>query len=331
VTPRPPDALVLAAGLGTRFHPLNAVRAKPAAPVAGRPLIARILEGLSRRGVTGVVINLSHRPGTIARAVGDGRSHGVRVRYSWESSVLGSAGGPRHALPLLTTDPFLIVNGDTLSDVDLAALVTAHAKAGADVTMAVIPNPAPDRYGGVLVEDDGTVTGFTGRGDRRPSFHFIGVQVARCRVFAPLQDGVRAESVNDLYRTLIANRPGSVTAFVADTAFLDIGTPADYLATCLRLAGSDERREEALRGVRTTVAADAVVERSVLWDDVRIGARCRIEDCVIADSVAVPDGWHLTGCAVVNRPVEPPHPGELDAGALRLTPMDGVFAPPRID
>ena len=87
-------ALVLTAGLGTRLRPLTQVRAKPAIPVAGEPMVRRIVRWLAG-GVTDVVLNLHHLPETLAAAVGDGSDLGVRARYSWEQpEVLGSAGGP---------------------------------------------------------------------------------------------------------------------------------------------------------------------------------------------------------------------------------------------
>ena len=93
-------ALILTAGLGTRLRPLTDVRAKPAIPVAGEPMIRRIIRWLTSRGVTDLVLNLHHLPHTLTALVGDGSDLGLRVRYSWESpQVLGSAGGPRHALP----------------------------------------------------------------------------------------------------------------------------------------------------------------------------------------------------------------------------------------
>src|SRR5207253_9554617 len=94
-------ALVLAAGLGTRLQPLTLARAKAAAPVDGEPLIRRTIRELVAQGVTDLVVNLHHHPESIAAALGDGADLGARIRYSWESPVLGSAGGPRHALPLL--------------------------------------------------------------------------------------------------------------------------------------------------------------------------------------------------------------------------------------
>src|SRR5215204_4131668 len=107
-------ALVLTAGLGTRLQPLSFVRAKGALPLAGEPLARRILRWLSQAGVRDAVLNLHHLPHTLSGAIGDGSDIGVRVRYSWEVPVLGSAGGPRRALPLLQDGsrerPFLIVN-----------------------------------------------------------------------------------------------------------------------------------------------------------------------------------------------------------------------------
>ena len=96
-----PAALVLAAGHGTRLRPLTEVRAKPAVPVAGCPLIRHVLKWLANQGIDKTVINLHYQPKTITQAVGHGESLGLKVNYSWESKLLGSAGGPRQALDLL--------------------------------------------------------------------------------------------------------------------------------------------------------------------------------------------------------------------------------------
>src|SRR5580765_5255060 len=123
-------AVVLTAGLGTRLDPLTPVVAKPAVPIGNRTLVEHVLDWLRLQGVTDLVLNLPHRPETITGALGDGAHLGLQVRYSWEDPILGSAGGPRHALPLLERrghDPFLIVNGDTLCRLDLQAMIAAHA------------------------------------------------------------------------------------------------------------------------------------------------------------------------------------------------------------
>lgn len=283
-------ALVLTAGLATRLRPLSRVRAKAALPVAGEPLIERIVRWLASAGVGEFVLNLHHLPETITGLIGDGDGLGVRVRYSWETPVLGSAGGPRHALPLLGSVEFLIVNGDTLTDVSITEVLKAHRASGALVTMALVPNAEPDKYGGALVDDGGAITAFTRRGSGERSYHFIGVQVAQSTVFESLPDHTPHESVGALYPELIRTRPGAIRAFISETAeFLDIGTPADYLQTSLRVAAR-EGRPSVSAGRGTRVEASARLTDTVLWDDVAVGAGARVERCVVADGVRIPSG-----------------------------------------
>jgi NDP-sugar pyrophosphorylase family protein len=318
-------ALVLTAGLGTRLRPLTLARAKAAVPVDGESLARRVLRWLTAQGITDIVLNLHHLPESITASVGDGADLGARVRYSWESPVLGSAGGPRHALPLLQdrgdTGPLLLVNGDTLTGVDLTALADRHVRSGALVTMALIPNPWPDKYGGVLLDDTGVVTGFTRRGSQVPSFHFIGPQAANAEAFGSLVDGVPAESVRELYPRLMKERPGSVVGFVSDTAFQDIGTPADLLRTSLELAAREGRPDRPRWGVRVRVAPSATIERSVLWDDVTVDADARVTECVLADGVRIPAGAEFARCAIVHAPDAEVRPGERRAGDLLISEM----------
>ena len=290
-------ALVLTAGLGTRLQPLSFVRAKGALPLGGEPLARRILRWLGRAGVCDAVLNLHHLPHTLTRAIGDGGDIGVHVRYSWEAPVLGSAGGPRRALPLLAGTPngvpsesFLIVNGDTLTDVNLAALVADHHSSGALVTMAVVPNTEPEKYSGIAADAEGRFTGFVPRGSPQPSFHFIGVQVAVPSAFASVPAGTPHE-VRALYPALAAAQPGSIRLFRTAADFLEIGTPADYLHTALMLVDRDGL---PYAGANSRVDFSARVERSVLWDDVVVEAGAMLRECVVADGVVVPadTSWH---------------------------------------
>lgn len=311
----PAHGLVLTAGLGTRLQPLTLARAKAAAPVDGEPLARRTIRWLAGHGVRDLVLNLHHKPASITAAVGDGADLGARVRYSWESPILGSAGGPRHALPLLLDPPspqrgfggtsrqmeqtFVLVNGDTLTDLDLPAMVAHHRRSGALVTMALIRNPRPDKYGGVLLDRDDAVTGFTRRGNLQPSFHFIGPQVVEAEAFRSVPDGVPAETVLGIYPALMASRPGSIRGFVSEAAFHDIGTPADLLRTSLDLAAADGRVDRPRWGRNPQVAASARITRSVLWDDVTVGAGAILTECIVADGVHVPDGAVYSRCAIV--------------------------------
>ena len=294
-------ALVLTAGLGTRLRPLTDVRAKPAIPVAGEPIVRRIITWLVTNGVSDLVLNLHHRPDTLTAVVGDGSDLGARVRYSWEQpTVLGSAGGPRHALPLIDADTFLIVNGDTLTNVDVTQLVAAHTASNALVTLALVPNREFDRYGGVRVDPGGAVTGFVPRGpSAEGSHHFIGVQVAHVSVFDTLSPGVPVNSIGGIYDALIEARPGVVRGFVCDADFWDVGTAADYWRTSHAFAGS-----AVGRGARIDPSAD--VTDSILWDDVTVDARAVLTECIVTDGTAIPAGSAFTRAIVSRGPDRQP-------------------------
>jgi NDP-sugar pyrophosphorylase family protein len=336
-------ALVLTAGLATRLRPLSFVRAKAALPIAGEPLARRILRNLRAQGLTDAVLNLHHLPHTLTAQIGDGGDLGMRVRYSWEMPVLGSAGGPRHALSLLVPgsrfqgpgsvpgsgsgsvpgsgsgsgvpgsgvpgSTFLIVNGDTLTDVDIAAVIDGHRRSGALVTMAVVPNTQPEKYGGAVLEDE-IVTGFVRRGSTQRSFHFIGVQVAEAEAFAALPDNTPHESVGALYPELMAARRGAVRAHVCDAEFFDIGTPADYLDTALLLARRDGA--PAPHGAGSRIHPSARIEDSILWDVVEVGEGALLRQCVVTDGVRVPADTSWTGVTIRRAG------GELAPGERRI-------------
>ena len=303
-------ALVLTAGLATRLRPLSFVRAKAALPVAGTPLIHRILRPLRSAGVQDVVLNLHYLPRTLTGLLGDGSALGMRIRYSWEVPVLGSAGGPKRAIPLLANpesrvpDPgtFLILNGDTLTDVSLPALLDDHRRSGALATMAVVPNTEPEKYSGVGVGPDGAFTGWVPRGSREPSYHFIGVQVAEPAAFASVPADTPSE-VRTLYPALVAARPGAVRAFRTQASFMDIGTPSDYLETSLLLAA----REGSDTSAGAEISPTARIERSILWDDVIVEDGAMLKDCVVTDGVRVPadTSWHGVTIRVASAELTP--------------------------
>ena len=269
-------ALVLCAGLGTRLRPLSDVRAKPAIPVAGEAMIRRIAAWLVSKGVDDLVLNLHHRPETLTRVLGDGCDLGARVRYSWElPRILGSAGGPRLARPIAGAGTFFIVNGDTLTDVDLVQLADTHAASGALVTLALVPNREFLRYGGVRVDPQGRVTGFIRRGPAAEgSYHYIGVQMVDGRVFDAVEPGAAASSIGGIYDALIGSQPDRVRAVISDAAFFDVGTPADYWRTSQAFAAAEGKS----------------FGPSILWDDVEVGPGAQLDECIVTDGVMVPAG-----------------------------------------
>lgn len=280
-------AIVLAAGLATRLRPLSDHFAKAAMPVAGASIVERILRQLSAAGVSDAVLNLHYLGHTITSLLGDGTHLGVRVRYSWETTVLGSGGGPCRALRLLDGPRALVLNGDTLTDLDIPALVNAHVASGALVTLAVVPNTEPDRYGGVTADADGVFTGLVPRDSTEPSWHFVGVHVVERAAYDDISPDVPSDSISGVYAALARRVPGAVRVQPVTTSFVDIGTPRDYLRSCLALAAMEGG---TTIGSRVMVDPSATVTNSVLWDDVVVEAGARLDGCVVMSGVRVPAG-----------------------------------------
>ena len=118
-------AMVLAAGKGTRLHPFTETLPKPMLPVAGRPVLAHIIEWLWRHGIHQVAINLHYHPEVIRQYFKDDSWRGVEITYSEEPELLGTAGGVKK-MEAFFGDPFLVVYGDVLTDLDLGALLAFH-------------------------------------------------------------------------------------------------------------------------------------------------------------------------------------------------------------
>jgi N-acetyl-alpha-D-muramate 1-phosphate uridylyltransferase len=132
-------ALILAAGLGERMRPLTDTTPKPLLEVHGKPLIVHHIEKLAAAGVNDIAINTSHLADQFPDVLGDGSRWGVRLRYSYEGPTpLETGGGMLKALPLLGSEPFIVVSADIWSDIDYAALPweprgVAH--------LVMVPNP----------------------------------------------------------------------------------------------------------------------------------------------------------------------------------------------
>jgi mannose-1-phosphate guanylyltransferase/mannose-1-phosphate guanylyltransferase/phosphomannomutase len=146
--------MVLAAGLGTRLRPLTYEITKPMVPVLDRPVMAHILDLLDRHSFDETIANLHYFPDSI-------REHfGERLTYRYEPELLGTAGGVRACAEFFGEDPFLVISGDALTDIDLTALAARHREAGGIATLAVKKVPDTREFGVVLHDREGRITGF---------------------------------------------------------------------------------------------------------------------------------------------------------------------------
>lgn len=147
-------AMVLAAGLGTRLRPLTYEITKPMVPVLDRPVMAHILDLLDKHGIEEVVANLHYFPESIERYFGE------RLTYRVEPELLGTAGGVRACAEFFGSEPFLVISGDALTDIDLTAFIARHRQAKGIATLAVKKVADTREYGVVLHDREGRITGF---------------------------------------------------------------------------------------------------------------------------------------------------------------------------
>ncbi len=155
-----PRAYLMAAGLGTRLHPLTGLTSKPMVPILNRPVMEHILHLLRRHGVSEVAANLHYHPEKIRAYFADGTDFGVKLRYHVEPQLLGTAGGASAFREFLGQGTFFVVSGDGLTDIDLTAFLAAHRANGSVATMAVTQVANPSLYGVVVHDSAGRVTGF---------------------------------------------------------------------------------------------------------------------------------------------------------------------------
>ncbi|WP_110649533.1 N-acetylmuramate alpha-1-phosphate uridylyltransferase MurU [Salinicola peritrichatus] len=207
-------AMILAAGLGTRMRPLTDHCPKPLLPVAGKPLIVHHLERLAAAGFREVVINVSYRAGQIVEALGDGSRYGVSLAFSVEETPLETAGGLRHALPLLGDAPFVLLNGDVWSDFPLTRLRLAD---GDLASLVMVDTTDFHRRGDFHLDANGRL-----HAEGEPRLIYAGLGVVHPALIAELPDG---EPIKLAPLLVEAMRAGRVGGWHHRGDWIDVGTP----------------------------------------------------------------------------------------------------------
>lgn len=223
-------AMILAAGLGTRLRPLTNMIPKALLPIAGTPLIVWNLLLLRRHGFHEVVINLHHLGPMIEQALGNGSKYGLRIYFSHEPVILGTGGGIKQAEPNFSGEPVLVLNGDTLFELDLEALCTFHLQRKAAATLVLRADPDAARWGLVEVGSNDRIVRITGRGkpdtvQTQPRM-FAGIHILHPRLLREVPKG-KESSIIDAYVSAI-QRDETVVGYDFAGYWSDVGTPQRY-------------------------------------------------------------------------------------------------------
>jgi len=227
-------ALVLAAGMGSRIRSVAGILPKPLMPIAGRPVLAHNLRWLARSGVGEVFINLHYGADLIRDAIGDGSAFGLAVAYVHEPRLLGTAGALAN-LGAVFDETMLVVYGDSLVKLDVAALLQAHARLGTEITLSLFDrdrHPHTGIAGGrVRVGADGLVKAMVEGGPSNgPGLVNAGVYAANPSILDLIPQGVAVDFGHDVFPAMTAaGRRMGAHVMEPDSYCLGLDTP-DSLA-----------------------------------------------------------------------------------------------------
>ncbi len=303
------QAILLAAGFGTRLWPLTVDRAKPAVPFLGRPLIAGLVQRLEAGGFSRIVVNTHHQPASIEAALDGFRT----VRFSHEPEILGTAGGPARARDLGLIDPdddLLIVNGKLYTEIDFAEVMAAHRAVGAEVTMTLRRNPTRAHFREVLTQGDRVVGFGAGRVPEGPDPRlFTGIHAVSPKVLGSMVAAF-TDTIRDVYPPLIEAR--QVHAHLAETGrWWEFSTPERYWS--LHQKAHVEGWAPDVVGDPTAVwPDDDQVRQAVIWAGAHIEPGARVQRAIIGEGVRIRAGEAAQDCIVVRRD----RVGDLERGEM---------------
>lgn len=225
----PTKAMILAAGLGERLRPLTLTTPKPLIPVGKRLLIEYNIYLLKKYGVKEITINLHHLSDKIQGALGDGKAYGVKLFYNYEPTLLGTGGGIKDVENFFAKNPFVVMNGDILLDIDLGAVWKQHQQSKALATLVVSPTERKDVKRLVYLDEKNEVLDIAEKSSVEGSrgYVFTGVQIAEARILDELPADAQSCVVQNAYLPLLEKNE-KLGGFICFDYFRDLGTPERY-------------------------------------------------------------------------------------------------------
>jgi NDP-sugar pyrophosphorylase family protein len=315
--------MILAGGLSTRLLPLTSDIPKPLVPVLDRPVIGHVIDYLRGHGVDDLVVNVHYHADAVERYIGDGTNFGVRMTYLREETLLGSAGAVKQVEDRFQST-FVVIGCDDVTNADLEAALAFHRARNAEATIVLHEAEDVSQFGVVITGPDGRITDFQekpAKGTERSNLANTGIYIFEKSVLARIPAATFYDFGKQVFPEMLAS--GARFFGVHQPAYwCDIGTLGEYrrahfdaLSGRVRLRPGQGAivRDAVLLGSRCVVdetaqieapvciGADceigvgAVIESSILWRGVRIGAGARVVDAVLADGVVVEPGSVVEG------------------------------------
>jgi mannose-1-phosphate guanylyltransferase / phosphomannomutase len=305
-------AVVMAGGEGTRLRPMTANQPKPLLPVVNKPIMEHVLLLLKRHGFTETVVTVQFLASLVRNYFGDGEDVGMSLQYATEEMPLGTAGSVKNAEDELRADPFLVISGDALTDIDLSALVRYHKENSALVTVALTRVPNPLEFGIIIVDEEGRIQRFL----EKPTWGQVfsdtvntGIYVMEPEVLAEVPAGVSVDWSGDVFPQLLKSG-APLYGWIADGYWEDVGSHESYLkAQAAVLSGQVEAEIDGFEvSPGVWIAEGAEVDPEALlsgplavgdYAKIEAGAQLR-EFTVVGSNVVVKEGAFLHRAVVHN-------------------------------
>ena len=319
----PMRGMILAGGLSTRLYPLTLDVPKPLVPVLDRPVVDHVIAYLARSGVDDLTINVHYFADAIERYIGTGERWDVRMSYLREPELLGSAGAVKQVADKFD-ETFVVIGCDDITDVDLGAAIEFHRSRNAEATIVLAHAADVTQYGVVVTEGDGRISHFQEKpaaGTQMSNLVNTGIYIFEPAVLERIPDTTFYDFGRQVFPDLLAAE-ARFFGMPQSAYWCDIGTPPEYRrchfdalagAIALRagegatvrggvLYGAGARVDPSARivgpacmGNASNVATGAVIERSIFWSGVSVGAGATVCDAVLADGVTVEAGSVVEG------------------------------------
>ena len=318
-------AIILIGGEGTRLRPLTCHIPKAIVPILNRPFLEHLLSYLEKHGIRDVILALGYLPDTIQSCLGDGSQLGVKITYLVEKSPLGTAGAVKNAESLLD-EPFIVVNGDIITEIDLTDMVKRHREIKPEASIALTPVDNPTLYGVVEADAEGKVKRFVekpGWDEVTSNMINAGIYILEPEVLAHIPTSAYSMFEHHLF-PLLLDMGKPILSYSSNAYWIDIGTPEKYLQVnhdlLLKRDGPEIQTEgksqihhhariegPVLIGEGCVIAADArvkgptvlgprckigegaVLEGAVLWQDTKVGQRAILRNCVVCSHGYIQD------------------------------------------
>ena len=352
-------AVILAGGEGTRLRPLTCKIPKPMVPILNRPFLEHMLSHLRGHGVDHAILTMWYLPDVIRSHFGNGEGLGLRLTYTLEERPLGTAGAVKNVEAELD-GPFLVLNGDIFTDLDLGAMARFHRDSGAMVTIALTQVADPSAFGVVEMDERGRVTRFLEKpspGETNSNWVNAGTYLMEPEALAQAPSGEHHMFERGLFPKLL-EMGAPVYGYRSSAYWVDLGTPASYarvhrdlllnagtpvghdasgihasakisgpvlLGNGCAIGPDAELFGPVVMGAGCRVGEGARIRDAILWKGVSVGRGAELEECIVGDGASVGEEASVGPGCIVGDGAEIGRGNRLDRGMV-LWP--GAFIQP---